>query len=64
MNSKTNRLYLSNMELSKVLHPGFPMVTTDQPSLDSSPCEATMSGLVTVEALYTAMKTERMVSGV
>ena len=64
MNSKTNHLYSSNMELSKVLHPGSPMVTTDQPSLDSSPCEATMSGLVTVEAHFTVMKTEKMVSGV
>ena len=64
MNSKISHLYLSNMELSKVQHPGSPMVTTDQLSLDSSPCEATTSGSETVEALFTAMKTEKMVSGV
>ena len=64
MNSKTNHLYLSNMELSKVLHLGSPMVTTDQLSQDSSPSEATTSGSETVEALFIAMRTEEMVSGV
>ena len=64
MDSKTNHLYLSNMELSKVLHLGSPMVTTDQLSQGSSPNEATTSGSETVEALFTAMRTEEMVSGV